>query len=225
MELFLECVQPAIFASIKKSCPLDGVLCAPSALAMQEEQAITSIEKLAAMMSDTQHMFVSVMALMPEKIEQEIDQLKQVSEKIIPVLYARQNDMQALMQSQKDAPALCAISSSLQALLAAKAKASYVIVYFNRLEEEKSALELIENIKRMISRFNYETKVLAAGFRNERQIEQALLAGTDAISLTPLQLQAVFSSSFTNKTAALFLSDWQQHMQRESLFENMDENK
>jgi hypothetical protein len=40
-----------------------------------------------------------------------------------------------------------------------------------------------------------------------------------------LQLQAVFSSSFTNKTAALFLSDWQQHMQRESLFENMDENK
>jgi transaldolase len=222
MELFLECVQPAVFASLKKSYPLDGVLCAPSALAMQEEQAIASVEKLAAILSETQKMFVSVIALMPEQMKQEMDQLKQLNEKIIPVLYARQNDMQALMQCEEAKPALCAISNSLQALIAAKTQASYIIVYFNRLEEEKSALELIEHTKQLITRFDYETKLLAAGFRNERQIEQALLAGADAICVTPLQLQSVYTSSFTNKTAALFLSDWQQHMQRDSLFEKTE---
>lgn len=95
-----------------------------------------------------------------------------------------------------------------QAILAAKVGASYVSPFIGRLEDAGyDGINLLEDIVNSYYKHNYKTQVLAASIRNLDQIEGAILAGVNAITIPLNILEEMMLNELTIKGQAKFLED------------------
>ena len=79
-----------------------------------------------------------------------------------------------------------AIISEFQGYLAIEAGVDYLAPYFNRMENNSvNSASIISNLASYIKATGSNSKVLAASFKNMFQVNQAIRAGTHAVTLTP----------------------------------------
>lgn len=103
-----------------------------------------------------------------------------------------------------------AIYTKFQAYLAIAAGADYIAPYFNRMENQNiHAKEAIQEMVKEIARTNASTKVLAASFKNVRQVNSALEAGAQAATMGTEIIQAAFSMPSINQAISDFTNDWE----------------
>lgn len=102
-----------------------------------------------------------------------------------------------------------AVLSTLQVLAACEAGANYVAPYVNRMEnignDSNIVLEEMENICS-----KYETEILAASFKNQKQFKDTLLVGVGAITVQPQLLEESIWHPYTDKSILDFENDWEE---------------
>ena len=77
-----------------------------------------------------------------------------------------------------------AILTAMQALAAAKNGANYVAPYVNRMENVgQDAKEAILEISNLL--IDYPTEILAASFKNVKQVQDILRCGAEAVTIAP----------------------------------------
>ncbi len=102
-----------------------------------------------------------------------------------------------------------AIYQKAQALLAIEAGADYVAPYYNRMMNmDIDADDVIETIARMIARYNYKAKIVAASFKNMAQVNRAFLMGAQAVTVQPQLLYDLFKMPAIQKAVDDFGEDW-----------------
>ena len=100
-----------------------------------------------------------------------------------------------------------AILSPMQALVAAMNGASYVAPYVNRMENVgQDATETISVISDLL--IDYPTEILAASFKNIRQIQEVLLQGAEAATISPELIETSIWHPYTDKSVLDFEIDW-----------------
>lgn len=100
-----------------------------------------------------------------------------------------------------------AILSPMQALVAAMNGASYVAPYVNRMENVgQDATETISVISDLL--IDYPTEILAASFKNIKQIQEVLLQGAEAATISPELIEASVWHPYTDKSVIDFGIDW-----------------
>ncbi|MGX7112313.1 transaldolase family protein [Gemella cuniculi] len=100
-----------------------------------------------------------------------------------------------------------AVLSSMQALAAAKNGAKYVAPYINRMENVgQDAEEAIIEIRELLK--EYKTEILAASFKNVKQLRNILLCGAEAATVAPEILEASIWHPYTDKSVNDFEKDW-----------------
>ena len=100
-----------------------------------------------------------------------------------------------------------AILSPMQALVAAMNGASYVAPYVNRMENiGQDATETISIISDLL--IDYQTKILAASFKNIKQIQEVLLQGAEAVTVSPELIETSVWHPYTDKSVVDFEIDW-----------------
>ena len=100
-----------------------------------------------------------------------------------------------------------AILSPMQALAAAMNGASYVAPYVNRMENVgQDATETISVISDLL--IDYPTEILAASFKNIKQIQEVLLQGAEAATISPELIEPSVWHPYTDKSVIDFGSDW-----------------
>ncbi len=103
-----------------------------------------------------------------------------------------------------------AIYTKFQGYLAIAAKADYIAPYFNRMENLNSdAAEAIEEMSREIRRSNSQTKILAASFKNVKQVNTALECGAHSATMGVNIISQAFADPSIQKAVDDFTSDWQ----------------
>lgn len=100
-----------------------------------------------------------------------------------------------------------AILSPMQALVAAMNGASYVAPYVNRMENVgQDATETISVISDLL--IDYPTEILAASFKNIKQIQEVLLQGAEAATISPELIETSVWHPYTDKSVLDFGIDW-----------------
>ena len=100
-----------------------------------------------------------------------------------------------------------AILTSMQALAAAKNGANYVAPYENRMENVgQDAKEAILEISNLL--IDYPTEILAASFKNVKQVQDILRCGAEAVTIAPEIIEASIWHPYTDKSVFDFEKDW-----------------
>lgn len=100
-----------------------------------------------------------------------------------------------------------AILTPMQALAAAKNGANYVAPYVNRMENVgKDAKEAILEISNLL--IDYPTEILAASFKNVKQVQDILRCGAEAVTIAPEIIEASIWHPYTDKSVFDFEKDW-----------------
>lgn len=100
-----------------------------------------------------------------------------------------------------------AILTPMQALAAAKNGANYVAPYVNRMENVgQDAKEAILEISNLL--IDYPTEILAASFKNVKQVQDILRYGAEAVTIAPEIIEASIWHPYTDKSVFDFEKDW-----------------
>ena len=100
-----------------------------------------------------------------------------------------------------------AILTPMQALAAAKNGANYVAPYVNRMENVgQDAKETILEISNLL--IDYPTEILAASFKNVKQVQDILRCGVEAVTIAPEIIEASIWHPYTDKSVFDFEKDW-----------------
>ena len=100
-----------------------------------------------------------------------------------------------------------AILTAMQALAAAKNGANYVAPYVNRMENVgQDAKEAILEISNLL--IDYPTEILAASFKNVKQVQDILRCGAEAVTIAPEIIEASIWHPYTDKSVFDFEKDW-----------------
>jgi fructose-6-phosphate aldolase 2 len=92
-----------------------------------------------------------------------------------------------------------AIFTPQQAILAAKAGASYVAPYVNRLDNIVSqGIQVVGDIVKMFKDYNLKTKVLAASFKNADQLYRVCLAEAHSVTVNYELLKTIIQHPMTD---------------------------
>lgn len=102
-----------------------------------------------------------------------------------------------------------AIYSKAQGFLAIEAGADYIAPYYNRMENMGiDSEDVIYAFADMINSYNYDTKILAASFKNAGQVDKAFLAGSQTATLAPSILVDALGQAAIIKAVEDFDKDW-----------------
>ena len=100
-----------------------------------------------------------------------------------------------------------AILTPMQTLAAAKNGANYVAPYVNRMENVgQDAKEAILEINNLL--IDYPTEILAASFKNVKQVQDILRCGAEAVTIAPEIIEASIWHPYTDKSVFDFEKDW-----------------
>ena len=100
-----------------------------------------------------------------------------------------------------------AILTPMQALAAAKNGANYVAPYVNRMENVgQDAKEAILEISNLL--IDYPTEILAASFKNVKQVQDILRCGVEAVTIAPETIEASIWHPYTDNSVFDFEKDW-----------------
>jgi transaldolase len=101
--------------------------------------------------------------------------------------------------------------SPLQAYLAAKSGATYISPFVHRTDlAGGDGLQLVRDIRAVYRQHGYSTKILAASIRTAKEVQEALLAGADAVTAPFDILESLYGHSLTDTVLTKFLGDWRQ---------------
>ena len=100
------------------------------------------------------------------------------------------------------------VFSSGQALLAAKAGATYVSPFIGRLDDIcTDGLELISDIKKIYTNYDYKTEILAASVRQTMHIINCAKIGADVVTAPLSAIVGLLQHPLTDIGLAKFLAD------------------
>ncbi len=101
------------------------------------------------------------------------------------------------------------VFSANQALLVGKLGATYVSPFMGRLYDAGyDGLQLIKDTTKIYKNYNFKTMVLAASFREPREITEAALAGADVATVKPELVDQMIKNPFTDAGLKSFLDSW-----------------
>ena len=104
---------------------------------------------------------------------------------------------------------MTAIFTPAQALIAAKAGASFVAPYVNRLDNILGdGARVVGEIAGQFRLYGMDCRVLAASFKNAEQVHRCAMAGCQSVTVSADILKAVISHPMTDAAVTGFDRDW-----------------
>ena len=101
------------------------------------------------------------------------------------------------------------IFSPAQAYLVARAGASYASIFVGRIDDAGlDGMEVVRQTREIFDNYGFDCQVLAASIRHTAHVVDALLAGSDIITVPFPVLQKMVRSPFTDQGLERFLADW-----------------
>ena len=103
-----------------------------------------------------------------------------------------------------------AVYTPLQAYLCAKCGALYVAPYVNRIDNlGYDGVESVKKMQNIFENHGYETKILAASFKNSMQVLELCEYGIGAATLAPSVIDGLVKNEEIEKAVRAFTSDFE----------------
>lgn len=212
MIYFLDTADIKAIKHCNEFYPISGVTTNPSIVARAQADFWSLLKEIRSIIGDDKMLHVQTRAETADGIIAEALLLK---EKIGGNFYIKipigEQGLKATMvlKSMGINVTVTAVFSATQALLAARAGADFVAPYVNRIDNIcGDGVKVVEDIVKIFTLNNIETKVLAASFKNIEQVHKCALVGCHSATVTDETLKALVSHPMTDNALSRFDTDW-----------------
>ena len=192
--------------------PLAGVTTNPSIIAKAKTDFWPLVEEIRSIIGKDKMLHVQTTA---QKAEDIVEEAKLMQERLGGDFYVKipigEEGLKATMMLKKIGikVTMTAIFTPAQALLAAKAGATFVAPYVNRLDNILGdGTEVVAQIVEEFAIHGLDTMVLAASFKNAEQVHKCALAGCHSVTITDDVLKNLVSHPMTDAAISGFDKDW-----------------
>ena len=193
--------------------PVDGVTTNPTILSKCGKDPYTVLQEIRDFIGKDGELHVQAVSRIAEDMVKEAHHITSILGKNtcikIPSVKEGYKAMQILKKEGYHVTAT-AVYTPTQAFLAAKCGVDYVAPYVNRIDNlGYDGVETVKEIQDMLTANQFETGILAASFKNARQVMSLVTYGITAATLSP----DVFKAMDNNKTVEIavetFISDFE----------------
>jgi len=192
--------------------PLAGVTTNPSIISKANTDFWKLVKEIRSIIGEEKMLHVQTTQKKAEKIVEEAKLLKkELKGDFYVKIPINEEGLKATMELKKlgIGVTMTAIFTPTQALIAAKAGASFVAPYVNRLDNIiGDGTEVVAQIVEQFELYGMDCKVLAASFKNAEQVHKCSMVGCQSVTVTADILKNVISHPMTDAAIAGFDKDW-----------------
>lgn len=212
MQILLDTADVNKIKAVLPYFPIDGVTTNPSILAKEAKEVKETLFQIRELLGPDRMLFAQATAHDSASI---VAQAETLTKELGPNFYTK---IPVTMQGLR-AVAMCkerglktlvtAIFTPMQALLAAKSGADYVAPYVDRLDNITSdGASVVGEIVKLYNLYGYETKVLAASFKNIQQVYNAASVGAHGVTISAPLCEKLIFHPYTDRSLEDFDIDW-----------------
>lgn len=219
MELFLDTASVEDIKALNKMLRIDGVTTNPTILTKANKDYMQSIKEIMEILNEDQKLFVEVLANTTEDILKEARYINGLRKNTYAKIPVSKEGLKALkiLHDEGGISLATAIFTSTQAYLAAKNGADYLAPYVNRMENYLDGIDETLKLQQTIWNNEFESKVVAASFKNVNQVKQLMINDIDAITISPEICYKMIEHDGTTSAIKGFEDDWQKAYGKKTL--------
>ncbi|MBF7097764.1 fructose-6-phosphate aldolase [Alkalibacter mobilis] len=193
--------------------PIDGVTTNPSILAKSGKKPYEALKEIRDFIGLDAELHVQVVA---GEAEGMLEDAYKIVEKLgkntyikIPSIPEGFKAIKAL-KAEKICVTATAIYTPMQAFIAGKCGADYAAPYVNRIDNMgMNGIEVAKKIHQIFLSNNFETKVLAASFKNSQQVLELCEHGIGAITASPDIIEGLVKNVAVTSAVEDFIADFE----------------
>lgn len=208
-------IDDANIEKIKKTLefyPCDGVTTNPSILAKSGKAPYDVLREIRKIIGKDGELHVQVIS---DKAETMLEEAKKITEILGRNTYIKVPSVPEGLKAMRMLKAegynitATAIYTPMQAYLAAKAGADYVAPYINRIDNlGADGIETAKKIHNILKNNGFNTKVLAASFKNSQQIQALCEYGIGASTAAPDIIEGLIKNASVSVAVEDFTRDF-----------------
>lgn len=192
--------------------PLAGVTTNPSIISKENTDFWKLVKEIRKIIGPEKMLHVQTVQTEASKIVEEAKLLKkELGGEFYVKIPICEEGLKATMALKKlgIGVTMTAIFTPAQALIAAKAGASFVAPYVNRLDNIiGDGTDVVAQIVEEFDLYGMDCKVLAASFKNAEQVHKCAMAGCHSVTVSADILKTLISHPMTDAAVAGFEKDW-----------------
>lgn len=210
MKIFLDTADVARIKKLMATGVIDGITTNPSNLSATKGNPKEIILEICTLFP-TGQISVEVTEMDPEKVYAQAKNISALSNNIwvkIPCHERYYPIIKKLVEEEVKLN-ITLVFSVLQALMMCKLGVYYISPFIGRWEDlDVDGMQYIPEIRQIIDYYGFETKILAASIRTVQQMHDVLLAGVDAVTISPDIFEKTIAHHLTDQGIEKFAKDW-----------------
>lgn len=192
--------------------PLAGVTTNPSIISKENTDFWKLVKEIRSIIGEEKMLHVQTVQTKADKIVEEAKLMKkELGGELFVKIPIGEEGLKATMELKKlgIGVTMTAIFTPAQALIAAKAGASFVAPYVNRLDNIiGDGTEVVAQIVELLENYDLDCKVLAASFKNAEQVHKCALYGCHSVTVSADIMKTLISHPMTDAAINGFDKDW-----------------
>ena len=187
----------------------DGVTTNPSIIKKEGKDFETVVKEIASIVDGP--VSAEVTSYTYHEMVEEARKLAAWKENIVVKIPMTEDGLKAINTLSKEGiKTNCTLIFSVsQGIMAMKAGATYISPFMGRIDDMgESGKKLIENLRRIIDIYGYESEIIAASIRHINHLEQAALAGSHIATIPGSIFEKLWTHPLTTAGIESFKKDW-----------------
>jgi TalC/MipB family fructose-6-phosphate aldolase len=213
IEFMLDTANIEAIARFADTFPITGVTSNPSILKIEGKiDFFDHLKKIRAIIGLERSLHVQVFAEDSAGITREAETiLGKVDSRVYIKIPSTEEGFKAMgiLKARGVNITATAIYTQMQGLMAAASGADYIALYYNRMKNmDIDADHSIQMLRHILDRDHSKSKILAASFRNIRQVADSMASGAHGVTVTPPVLHDAYGLPIIQNAVDGFRKDW-----------------
>ena len=187
----------------------DGVTTNPSIIKKEGKDFETVVKEIASIVDGP--VSAEVTSYTYHEMVEEARKLAAWKENIVVKIPMTEDGLKAINTLSKEGiKTNCTLIFSVsQGIMAMKAGATYISPFMGRIDDMgESGKKLIENLRRIIDIYGYDSEIISASIRHINHLEQAALAGSHIATIPGSIFEKLWTHPLTTAGIESFKKDW-----------------
>ena len=209
MKFFLDTANIDEIKRINDLGLCDGVTTNPSIIKKEGKDFETVVKEIAELVDGP--VSAEVTSYTYHEMVEEAKKLAAWKENIVVKIPMTEDGLKAInILSKEGIKTNCTLIFSVsQGIMAMKAGATYISPFMGRIDDMgESGKKLIENLRRIIDIYGYDSEIIAASIRHINHLEQAALAGSHIATIPVSIFEKLWTHPLTTAGIESFKKDW-----------------
>ena len=212
MKLFIDSANVNKIQLLSDYYSIDGVTTNPSIIVKEGKPYLPLLKDIQSSIGTEKELFVQAIADMAENIVEEAKYIQDsLQGNIVIKIPVTSEGLKAIkLLSRMGIRTLATtVYTPMNAYLAAKAGASYVAPYVNRIDNlSVNGIQVVKDIVEIFAKSNFNCEVLAASFKNTQQVLEVCLAGAQGVTASPDIIEAFLKVPSIKENVETFSKEW-----------------